>query len=97
MRYSQNGKNKSALRVHSNAYKPTRVIAYSGYRSEEYPKGFYLNNQYLEIVEIVDRWYAGTIRSDDPIQHYFKVRSVDGRLFLMKYLPLEDVWFFKLA
>lgn len=83
--------------MRSHLFKPTRVIAHSGYRSEEYPKGFYLNNQYLEIFEIVDRWYAGTVRSDDPIQHYFKVRLADGRLFLMKYLPLENAWFFKSA
>lgn len=79
----------------SEAYLPTRVVSHSGYRAEEYPKGFYLNHQYLDVIEIIDRWYEGTVCHDDAICHYFKVRIADGRLFLLKYMPLEDVWFFK--
>jgi hypothetical protein len=50
---------------------PIYVDAYSGYRANDRPRQFCLDENVFEIAEVEDRWY-------DPNGEYFKVRTVDG-------------------
>jgi hypothetical protein len=56
---------------------PIRVDAYSGYRANERPRQFSVDEDIFEIVSVEDRWY-------DPEAEYFKVRTTDGKRFLLR-------------
>ena len=62
-----------------------RVEAYAGYRAEERPLRFTLQDHSFEVREILDRWYG-------PAQSYFKVRADDGNIYLLRYDSVEDEW-----
>jgi hypothetical protein len=69
-----------------------RVDCYSGYKRGERPKTFILNNHKYRIDEIVDRWYEGGIEPQRPVLNYFKVRTIEGYIFLLRYNPKYDSW-----
>ena len=58
---------------------PLRVYvdAYSGYRANERPSQFCLDDEVFEIANVEDRWY-------DPNAEYFKVRTIDGKCYLLR-------------
>ena len=64
---------------------PIRVEAYSGYKSNERPRRFYLDQNVIEISKIEDRWY-------DPNAEYFKVGTVDGKRFLLRCNSATGEW-----
>lgn len=72
---------------------PITVECHSGYKADEYPKCFYLNEVRHEIQEITDRWYQGDINPDYPPSNYFKVRTGEGIEFIIKHLLENDSWF----
>ena len=57
----------------------------AGYKAEEEPLRFTLNERRLEVVEVCDRWY-------DPEADYFKVRADDGCLYLLRRELASDTW-----
>jgi len=74
------------------SYEQIEVECYSGYRANERPVAFILENRRWEIVEIIDRWYEGGLRPSKPALDYFRVRTADGRVFLLRYNSLFDAW-----
>jgi len=66
------------------AYETIKVECYSGYRVNERPVAFTFQDRHWEVREIVDRWYEGGIDPSRPEIRYFKVRTTDGRIFLLK-------------
>ena len=68
------------------------VESYSGYKANERPVAFTFQGRRWEVSEIVDRWYEGGLQSGGPEKNYFKVRTVEGNVFLLRYLSLFDVW-----
>jgi hypothetical protein len=64
---------------------PIRVEAYSGYKSNERPRRFCLDENVVEISTVEDRWY-------DPNAEYFKVRAADGRCFLLRCNSRTGEW-----
>ena len=73
-------------------YEPVQVECYSGYKSNERPAAFTYQGHRLEIAEILDRWYEGSIDTSRPQIDYFKIRTSDGQVFLLRYLSLFDAW-----
>ncbi len=73
-------------------YEPVQVECYSGYRVNERPVAFTFRGQRREVLEIVDRWYEGSIDTARPEIHYFKVRTTEGDVVLLRYLSLFDSW-----
>ncbi|MBW1980482.1 MAG: hypothetical protein JRJ12_04625 [Deltaproteobacteria bacterium] len=73
-------------------YERVAVECYSGYRSNERPLAFTHRERRWEITEILDRWYEGGIRAGTPILDYFKVKTTEGRIFLLRYNSLFDAW-----
>ncbi|MGD2124972.1 MAG: hypothetical protein PVG99_02760 [Desulfobacteraceae bacterium] len=66
--------------------KKIEVVAYSGYKANERPLYFVLDNKKREVAEIIDRWYG--------VEHdYFKILADDGRVYLLKWHRLLDLWF----
>jgi hypothetical protein len=61
------------------------VDAYSGYRANEHPRQFCLDEDVLEIVAVEDHWY-------DPSAKYFKVRTIDGKLYLLRCDSQTSEW-----
>ncbi len=63
------------------------VECYSGYKTEERPVRFRLDDHDHIVEELVDQWQS-------PDATYFKVRSDDGNLYILRHLtsPQENTW-----
>jgi hypothetical protein len=69
------------------------VDAYSGFKANERPVRFWLDETLhatdltgtYEIEAVEDRWY-------DPNGEYFKVRTVEGKRYILRYVEREDQW-----
>ena len=64
---------------------PIRVNAYSGYKANERPLSFCLDEEAHVVALIEDCWH-------DPGAEYFKVRTTGGKVFLLRYDRREDEW-----
>ena len=62
-----------------------RVECYAGYRGEETPRRFYLDERCVEIKLVIDRWLA-------PDHRYFKVEGDDGRRYLLRHDAETQRW-----
>ena len=71
------------------------VECYSGHKVNERPVAFTFQGHRYEIQEIVDRWYEGGVEATRPVTEYFKVRTTENQLFLLRYLSLFDAWSMK--
>jgi len=74
-------------------YIPIQVECHSGYKADEYPKCFYLNDDRFEIQEITDRWYQGELNPEYPVSNYFKVETDCGKQFILKHDLESDQWY----
>ena len=73
-------------------YEQIQVECYSGYKVNERPIAFTYQGSRSEVSEIVDRWYEGGIKPDQPAIDYFKVRTTDGSVCILRYLSAFDAW-----
>src|SRR5262245_26639409 len=64
---------------------PIYVDAYSGYKANERPRQFTLDEEIYEIAAVVDQWY-------EPTATYFKVKSTEGKTYLLRYDEDTDEW-----
>ena len=55
---------------------PIHVTAYSGYKANERPSQFTLDEQVYEAFGVLDQWY-------EPSATYFKVQSTEGKTYLL--------------
>jgi hypothetical protein len=62
------------------------VVAYSGYKANERPLYFVLEQKKRSVVDVLDRWYGE--EHDD-----FKVLADDGKVYLIRWHRGLDVWF----
>ncbi len=76
-------------------FEKVSVECYSGHKVNERPVAFTFQGRRHEIKEIVDRWYEGGLDAARPAIDYFKVRTTDDQLFLLRYLSLFDAWSIK--
>jgi hypothetical protein len=81
-----------ANRLLSMRWELVSVECYSGYKANERPVAFTFQERRCNVAEIVDRWYEGGIEAGQPEVSYFKVRSTEGDIFLLRYLSLFDSW-----
>jgi hypothetical protein len=56
---------------------PIHVDAYSGYKANERPHQFTLDEVVYEIAAVLDQWY-------EPSATYFKVQSTEGKTYLLR-------------
>src|SRR5690348_322731 len=57
----------------------------AGFKPNERPQQFCVDEDVIEIEQVEDRW-------SDPDAESFKVRSTTGKRYLLRYNPLEDQW-----
>jgi hypothetical protein len=62
------------------------VVAYSGYKANERPLHFVLEEKKLTVVDVLDRWYG--VENDS-----FKVLADDGKVYLIRWHRLLDLWY----
>jgi hypothetical protein len=62
-----------------------RVECYSGFKADERPLRFQLGERWLEVEEVLDRWY-------DPHAIYFSVRAGGGSFYILRHSELDGVW-----
>lgn len=62
-----------------------QVNCYSGYRGEETPRRFWLEESLVEIKEVVDRWL-------DPEHRYFKVVGDDNSTYILRHNSETYEW-----
>lgn len=70
-----------------------KVECYSGYKADEYPVRFYLDDIRFDIEEVVDRWYQGERDADFTAADYFKVRTTDHKIYILKHETKNDNWY----
>src|SRR6516164_359731 len=56
-----------------------------GYKANERPRLFDLDGEVYEIVSVLDGWY-------EPSARYFKVRTTDFKVFVLRYDEQADEW-----
>src|SRR5215471_9939292 len=64
---------------------PVYVEAHSGYKRNERPLRFHLDEEVYEIAAVEDRW-------QDPNAEYFKVCTTDGKRYLLRYDEHANEW-----
>jgi len=72
---------------------PIKIECHSGYKADEYPVCFYLENVKCEIKEITDRWYQTDPSPGLPVADYFKVRIAGNLEYIIKHELFSDKWF----
>ncbi|MCD6585930.1 MAG: hypothetical protein J7K96_09245 [Desulfobacteraceae bacterium] len=73
-------------------WEPVLVECYSGYKTNERPVAFMFKGCRREVSETLGRWYEGGIASDTPVIDYFKVRTSEGTVFILRYDIQSDEW-----
>ena len=73
-------------------YEKVKVECYSGYRANERPVAFTFEDRRWEIIDVIDRWFEGVVQPGRPVLDYFKVKTSEGRVFLLRYNSLFDAW-----
>ncbi len=72
---------------------PVKVDCHAGYKADEYPVCFYLDEFRFGITGIVDRWYQANRDPEFPEANYFKVTTSDEKQFILKHEQQNDSWF----
>lgn len=71
--------------MNNSVFSPIRVECYSGYRSEETPRRFWLGGQCVQVEKVLDRWLA-------PDHRYFKLLGDDGALYILRHCERRQHW-----
>lgn len=62
-----------------------KVESYAGYRGEETPRRFFLDERVIEVEEVLDQWLA-------PDHGYFRVRGDDGATYILRHDVAAGHW-----
>jgi hypothetical protein len=64
---------------------PICVDAWSGYKANERPRQFVLDEEVYEIAAVLAQWY-------ERAATYFKVRTTDDKTYILRYDHEADEW-----
>ncbi|MDI6753027.1 MAG: hypothetical protein QME78_01395 [Thermodesulfobacteriota bacterium] len=73
-------------------FEEIEVECYAGYKGQETPRAFAHLGKRHEIFAILDRWYEEGRDPKAPRHDYFKVRTKDGEIFLLRFTPRYQSW-----
>lgn len=62
-----------------------RVDCHSGYKANERPIKFWLDDRVLFVESIEDQWYG-------PDALYFRITADDGNTYVLAYNEAADAW-----
>ena len=72
---------------------PINVECYAGGRAAETPRAVHLAGERFAVADIVDRWYEGGVDPTVPRAEYFKVRTDQDAVFVIRYEPESHAWY----
>ncbi len=72
---------------------PIQVESYAGFKADESPRRFCLQDAWIEVADIVDRWYEAGLNPEWPRANYFKVVDAEGIKYLLKHDLESDQWY----
>jgi hypothetical protein len=72
---------------------PIQVECYAGAKADETPRRFKWEERFMEVGEVLDRWYQVESQPEWPRADYFKVRGADQREYLLKHDLETDEWY----
>jgi hypothetical protein len=61
------------------------IECYAGYKADETPRRFRFDKNWIEVEAVVEQWRQVERLPISPRADYFKVRTGDGRLYLLKH------------
>src|SRR5262245_4653587 len=64
---------------------PIHVDEYSGYRANQRPRSFSFDERLYKIAAVLDQWC-------EPSATYFKVKTEEGKVYLLRYDRQADEW-----
>jgi hypothetical protein len=73
-------------------FEEVAVECYAGYKGEETPRAFIRRSRRFEVLEVLDRWYEGGMDPTRVAHNYFKVKTAEGEIFLLRYTPRFESW-----
>ncbi len=73
-------------------FEDIKVESYAGYKGEESPRVVVYQGTRFEVEEVLDRWYEGGLDPQDVRHNYFKVKTANGDIFLIRYTPRYEAW-----
>jgi hypothetical protein len=62
------------------------------YKGAQEPLSFVWRGEQRHIAQIVDRWYEGGVDSTRMVLLYFRVKTVTGEIFLIRYHEFFRAW-----
>lgn len=68
------------------------VDSYAGYRSEELPRRFYIDDEPVDVAEVLRSWIVEEKESGQR-KRFFKARGSDGYIHTIYYDESGDEWF----
>lgn len=71
---------------------PIDVQCYSGYRGDESPRRFLVDNAWIAIDEVLETWKQAGREPNEPQADHFKVRGSDGHDYLLRHDLIADQW-----
>jgi hypothetical protein len=74
------------------SYVNIRVTAYSGYRDNESPRTFLINDEKMTVVEILDRWIEESY-SDRMRKRFFIVNTDNDKQYKIYVDEKTSEWF----
>jgi hypothetical protein len=73
-------------------YQKIKVMAHSGYRGEEKPSTFFINDDKISVVEILDMWIEERLQ-DKTRKRFFIVKGNDNRQYIIYIDEKTFEWF----
>lgn len=74
--------------------KKIEVIAYSGYREEESPRYFVIDEEKIEVIKILRMWVEEGYESRNR-KRFFTVRGSNGYIYTLFFDEKLSDWFLK--
>jgi len=63
---------------------PITVESHAGHKADETPRAFSLAGERFPVEEVLDRWYQAGRDPSLPSASYFKVRTADGEVRIIR-------------
>jgi hypothetical protein len=74
------------------SYENIKVIAYSGYQGEESPRAFFIHDEIITVVEILDMWIEEGL-SDRMRKRFFIVKTNNDQQYKIYIDEKTLEWF----
>jgi len=65
----------------------------SEYKADELPRSVFVSGRWVDVEEVLDRWYQGDRSPGSAVTEYFKVLADNGREYLLRHDRELDLWF----